>query len=300
MKKYLFILLAAASVAIVSCKPQPKPEKEVTFEISVSDVTAQEATVSVVPSDTSKVYYYGVIQSAYAAEYESMDALADSVMFYLKEEIDYYADYGYVIPFSYYLDKGNASYEFSGLTAETSYTAFAFVADTVNVKHVGKVAVKAFTTEEVPNVNLSFELAQSDTAIWFLPNNDEITYLPLIVDKDSLNGYTLFEYYVAYWEYMEMLASMYEMTLDDLAMNGPIYALYEGLEAGHQYYFVARAYTAGTWNSQYFETLFDVVAPNSASAKASKKFDINKKIRMKKAKKVEPMKGEFKTAKMAK
>lgn len=150
MKKYLFIMLAAASVAIVSCKPQPKPEKEVTFEISVSDVTAQEATVSVVPSDTSKLYYYSVIPSESAATFESMEAMADTIMLYMKKQIDMYAAYGYVMYFNELTDKGNASYTFDELSAQTSYTAFAFVADTVNLVHVGKVAVKAFTTAEVP------------------------------------------------------------------------------------------------------------------------------------------------------
>ena len=152
MKKYLFIMLAAASVAIVSCKPQPKPEKEVTFEISVSDVTAQEATVSVVPSDTSKLYYYAVIPSESAATFESMEAMADTIMLYLKKQIDMYAAYGYTRYFNELMDKGNASYTFDELSAQTSYTAFAFVADTVNLVHVGKVAVKAFTTAEVPQV----------------------------------------------------------------------------------------------------------------------------------------------------
>ena len=220
MKKYLFIMLAAASVAIVSCKPQPKPEKEVTFEISVSDVTAQEATVSVVPSDTSKLYYYAVIPSESAATFESMEAMADTIMLYLKKQIDMYAAYGYTRYFNELMDKGNASYTFDELSAQTSYTAFAFVADTVNLVHVGKVAVKAFTTAEVPQVSLMFEAARTDSAIWFLPNNDEITYLPVYVDADSLNGYTVPEFYQAYWEYIEATYGMY-YTLDDFVSARP-------------------------------------------------------------------------------
>lgn len=298
MKKYLFIMLAAASVAIVSCKPQPKPEKEVTFEISVSDVTAQEATVSVVPSDTSKLYYYAVIPSESAATFESMEAMADTIMLYLKKQIDMYAAYGYTRYFNELMDKGNASYTFDALSAQTSYTAFAFVADTVNLVHVGKVAVKAFTTAEVPQVNLMFEAANTDTAIWFLPNNDEITYLPVYVDADSLNGYTVPEFYQAYWEYIEAMYGMY-YTLDDLASEGPVYILYEELEAGHNYIFAARAYTASTWNSSLFQTQFTATVPNSAPAKINK-MDFSKQLRMKKAKKYQPMNRDFKAAKIAK
>ncbi len=298
MKKYLFIMLAAASVAIVSCKPQPKPEKEVTFEISVSDVTAQEATVSVVPSDTSKLYYYAVIPSESAATFESMEAMADTIMLYLKKQIDMYAAYGYTKYFNEIMDKGNASYTFDALSAQTSYTAFAFVADTVNLVHVGKVAVKAFTTAEVPQVNLMFEVANTDTAVWFLPNNDEITYLPVPVDADSLNGYTVPEFYQAYWEYIEATYGMY-YTLDDFVSEGPVYILYDKLEAGHNYIFAARAYTAGTWNSSLCQVQFTATVPNSAPAKINK-MDFSKQLRMKKAKKYQPMNRDFKAAKIAK
>ena len=298
MKKYLFIMLAAASVAIVSCKPQPKPEKEVTFEISVSDVTAQEATVSVVPSDTSKLYYYAVIPSESAATFESMEAMADTIMLYLKKQIDMYAAYGYTKYFNELMDKGNASYTFDELSAQTSYTAFAFVADTVNLVHVGKVAVKAFTTAEVPQVNLMFEAARTDSAIWFLPNNDEITYLPVYVDADSLNGYTVPEFYQAYWEYIEATYGMY-YTLDDFVSEGSVYILYDKLEAGHNYIFAARAYTAGTWNSSLFQVQFTATVPNSAPAKINK-MDFSKQLRMKKAQKYQPMNRDFKAAKIAK
>lgn len=298
MKKYLFIMLAAASVAIVSCKPQPKPEKEVTFEISVSDVTAQEATVSVVPSDTSKLYYYSVIPSESAATFESMEAMADTIMLYLKKQIDMYAAYGYTRYFNELMDKGNASYTFDALSAQTSYTAFAFVADTVNLVHVGKVAVKAFTTAEVPQVNLTFEAARTDSAIWFLPSNDEITYLPVYVDADSLNGYTVPEFYQAYWEYIEAMYGMY-YTLDDLVSEGSVYILYDELEAGHNYIFAARAYTAGTWNSSLFQVQFTATVPNNAPAKINK-MDFSKQLRMKKAQKYQPMNRDFKAAKIAK
>ncbi len=272
MKKYLFIMLAAASVAIVSCKPQPKPEKEVTFEISVSDVTAQEATVSVVPSDTSKLYYYAVIPSESAATFESMEAMADTIMLYMKKQIDMYAAYGYTKYFNEIMDKGNASYTFDALSAQTSYTAFAFVADT--------------------------EVANTDTAVWFLPNNDEITYLPVPVDADSLNGYTVPEFYQAYWEYIEATYGMY-YTLDDFVAEGSVYITYDMLEAGHTYIFAARAYTAGTWNSSLCQVQFSATVPNNAPAKIDK-MAFSKQMRMKKAKKYQPMNRDFKAAKIAK
>ena len=75
MKKYLFIMLAAASVAIVSCKPQPKPEKEVTYQIEVSDITSSSAIAKVTPSDASALYYYDLVSVEYYESFSSDQAL---------------------------------------------------------------------------------------------------------------------------------------------------------------------------------------------------------------------------------
>ena len=128
--------------------------------------------------------------------------------------------------------------------------------------------------------------------------NDEITYLPVYVDADSLNGYTVPEFYQAYWEYIEATYGMY-YTLDDLVSEGPVYILYDELEAGHNYIFAARAYTASTWNSSLFQAQFTATVPNSAPAKIDK-MAFSKQLRMKKAQKYQPMNRDFKAAKIAK
>ena len=63
---------------------------------------------------------------------------------------------------------------------------------------------------------------------------------------------------------------MYGMTLDDLVAYGPVYITYDMLEAGHNYIFAARAYTAGTWNSSLCQVQFTATVPNSAPAKINK------------------------------
>ena len=299
MKKYLLII-AAVALAFTACKQGPKPAKEVTFEITASDITEQTALIKVVPSDAKAYYYFDIVDAAYMEEFESDSAMVQDFIDYYVEMLEEYNEY-YGTDYSFFeefISQGEDELEYEGLNASTQYYAFAAVVDSASNKVKGKVFKVPFSTKEVTNVNLMFESALSDTAIWFLPNKDDIEYLPFYIDADSLNGYSISEYYEAYWEYMESVYAMYGYTLSDVAMAGPVYIPFTELEVGHSYIFAAKAYTAGVWNSQLFQTQFSYTAPNDAPA--VKKGDINKAMRLKKAKKVSPMKGEFKAGKLAK
>ena len=297
MKKYLLII-AVVAAAFTACKPKPAPEKELTFQISVTDITATEASVNVIPSDTNAYYYYDVIQVATYDELGSDEAVYADLKEYWDEVIAYYKEMGTTLTIKDFLSKGEDGWDYSGLTAGTQYYAFAFAVDSTYALK-GKITKVNFATEEVQNVNLLFEPAMSDTAVWFLPNNENITYLPFYVDADSLNGYTVAEYYDLYWEYMEQVYAMYGYTLEDFAMYGPVYVKFSELEAGHNYKFAAKAYTSGVWNSDLCVVNFS--APAAASAPAQiKKGDYAKKASMKKAKKVQVASKDFKAEKMAK
>ena len=295
MKKYLLII-AVVAFAFAACKPKPVPEKEVTFQITVTDIAASTASVKVIPSDSNALYYYDVISVEYYEELKSEEALATELKEYWEEVIAYYKEQGETITIEDFLSKGNDGWDYTGLTPNTQYYAYAFCLDSTYALK-GKISKVAFATEEVQNVNLLFEPAMSDTAIWFLPNNDDVDYLPFVVDADSLNGYSVAEYYDLYAEYLQ--AGYGEYFEYYCLMYGPVYVKFNELEAGHSYYFAAKAYTDGVWNSDLFQTQFSVPSVPNAPAKINKG-GFNKQARMKKAKKVEPVKGDFKNAKMAK
>ena len=310
MKKILMIT-AVLALAFTACKPKPGPEPEptpveTTFQITVSDITASEASVAVTPSVDTVFYYFDIMSASYASQFASMEAMADTMVAYLVEEVEYYAangygQYGYPTTLEEVCSKGADDYDFEGLDASTDYIAFAFVVDVKNQDATGKVATKSFTTQEVQNVNLLFELAQTDTAIWFLPNDEDLEYLPFIVDADSLNGYTIAEYYDLYAEYLQYTYGEYFEYY--CLMYGPIYISYDDLEAGHNYLFAARAYTAGVWNSELVTIQFAGPAdtPKNAPAKVVKKGQFNKQMKMKNAKKVQKVNAaDFNRARQAK
>ena len=295
MKKYLLII-AVVAFAFAACKPQPKPEKEVTFQISVTDITASTASVNVIPSDTNVMYYYDVMTVAYYDELGSDEAVYADLKEYWDEVIAYYKEMGETLTLEEFMSKGEDGWNYSGLTSNTQFYAFAFAVDSTYALK-GKITKVNFATEEVQNVNLLFEPALTDTAIWFLPNNEDIDYFPFVLDVDSLNGYTLAEYYDLYAEYIE---SMYGAYFEYFLMSGPVYVSYDGLEAGHNYYFAAKAYTDGIWNSDLFQTQFAGPAAATAAPAKIEKGGFNQQARMKKAKKIQKVNSDFKAEKMAK
>ena len=105
MKKYLLIMLAVASVAFTACNQKPK-EKEVTFQISVTDVTATNASVNVIPSDTNALYYYDVFTVEYFNELGSDEAVYADLKEYWEEVIAYYKELGYTYTLADFMSKG--------------------------------------------------------------------------------------------------------------------------------------------------------------------------------------------------
>jgi hypothetical protein len=305
MKKYLMIFAAVSALFMTACKPQPQPEKEVTFEITISDLTASEANMAVKPSDNNVFYYFDILASSYMSEYESQEALAADYIEYLIDLADYYTEAGEPTDWIEFLSQGEDSWKFEGLTAETEYIGIAFAIDTAKKELKGKVATKSFTTAEVQKTVLTFQIAMSDTAVWFLPNKQDITYLSLYSEPDSITayGYTPEDYFHAYMEYMAEMYAYYGYTLDDMVMYGDIYIpVQDGeevyLEQGHNYLFMAQAYTSGVYNSDFFSAPFTAPVPSNAAANTSKG-QFNKQMRLKKAKKIENINKDAR-AKMAK
>ncbi len=286
MKKYLFIMLAAASVAIVSCKPQPKPEKEVTYQIEVSDITSSSAIAKVTPSDASALYYYDLVSVEYYESFSSDQALVVDFVAYFNSVIKEAAEEGYSLTVDSFLTAGPDEYPFEGLAPETDYYIVAFQLDSTRTALKGKLTKFPFTTLEVQPVTLMFEPAMGDTAISFIPNSDEIAYLPALIDADTLatTGYTAEQYFDAYATYLQQTYGSYFEYF--CLMEGSAYIAFSNLEAGHNYKFMAKAYEAGVFNSDLAIVNFTVpTVPNAPALKV--KGQMNLQYKLKKAKKME-------------
>jgi len=153
MKKYLYLaIVALVSAAVVSCgkdKNEPEEDQNATLKIEVSEVGVTTATVGVTASDENAYFYYSVAAVEDLEGYADAD-LADELISTIDYYVDLYNQYGYDVTFLDFLSQGSAENDFTGLTAETDFKAFAFVIDPEAKALVGNVAYKEFTTEPVP------------------------------------------------------------------------------------------------------------------------------------------------------
>lgn len=266
MKKYLLIITAAV-LAFSACGKKEEPKKDATFQITVSDVAYDEATIKVVPSDTNTLYYFSVMEQSVFDEYTSEAELVAAHVSYWKRMIDAYAQYGYDLSLLDFLSKGNDEYTWDDLTANTVYYAYAFALDTAKQELVGKVQKVQFQTSEVPFVDFSISVATTDTAVWFTPNSDDIDYIATYADVDSMGGYDNATYFEAYVQYLESYLAQYDYTLSDATYYGKIYLGYDKLEASHNYVLLAKAYTAGEFNSNLVVASFSGTPANAAPAR---------------------------------
>lgn len=126
----------------------PKTRKaDVSFTITVEDITTSGAKVTVTPSDENAVYYFDCFTAAdaasmsdaqiYTALYENWEATAEYYEMDLEE----------LLP--YILSEGEDDYTFSTLKGGTEYTVVAFLVDEAGNLD-GAVTRFNFTTEAIP------------------------------------------------------------------------------------------------------------------------------------------------------
>lgn len=198
MKKLFNLLLMGAMVALVACdpvNPNPTPTPTATtFEITVSDITASTANVSVKPSNDTVYYYTDLLEEDDLQEYASIEAFADSLLDYLPTYVEWYnANYGPYygeITIEDMLLKGLDEYTYEELEQSTKHYVFAFQVDLTEMKRVGDITTKEFTTPELKKSEniISFNHNEGDTIINITTTNED-EYFIFYIQKDTLNAY---------------------------------------------------------------------------------------------------------------
>lgn len=217
MKKLFNLLLMGTMVALVACdpvNPNPTPTPTATtFEITVSDITATTANVSVKPSNDTVYYFTDLLEEDDLQEYASIEAYADSLLDYIPAYVEWYnANYGPYygkITIEDMFIKGLDEYDYEELEPSTKHYVFAFQVDLNEMKRVGDVTTKEFTTPELKKSEniISFNHNEGDTIINITTTNED-DYFFVYIAKDTLNKYfdspeecfeSSLEYYVDYY-----------------------------------------------------------------------------------------------------
>ncbi len=145
--------MAVAVLAFVACTPQNQPDvnhsdpnqpQEVQFDIHADSITPTSAIIRIVPSDTAATYYWNVfVAESVAGKPE------DSLRLEMEKDfIEWWKTSiasGYAIPYSRLLSKGNTSYRYTDLAANTDYVVLS-VAMNDSARASGPVAKQYFKT----------------------------------------------------------------------------------------------------------------------------------------------------------
>lgn len=230
------------------------------FNINVSEITSSSTavTVTVTPADTSALYYIDVISQDEYDSYESEDSLVASCVSRLTLLTSYFNTIDNKSQTIYdFLFKGTAQRHFANLSASTSYYAISFQLDSATQTLVGSITKTPFQTPVKRHVELSFTTQLIDTLLWFNPNSENTKYLAVVADVDSLYGFSIPDYFEAYWSYYEdRYLSFPPVMRNILTTEGA--GNTSGIKENHEYVFVARAYSDGFYCSDLFIMHFTV------------------------------------------
>ena len=203
-KKLFAVLFSAFALLMVGCELPNNGEgdgegvSDVTFEISVSDITSTGATVSVVPSDLTTLYYFDrVAKSAYDSFKGNNIAFMEAMVENLREFCE---EGGTSLASS--LSVGEDSHDFSGeLVPSTDYYIFAFAVDS-KLNPCSNLSLKAFSTPEVQSSTNTFKVSVNGGEITVTPSNNDPYFWDLVPTEtyQSMSEAELMTELIAYYQ----------------------------------------------------------------------------------------------------
>lgn len=159
----------------------------VAFQVTVTDITMTEATVSVVPSKDVP-YYYDYVEAVVMTEYETEDAFAAAYVDFLKQT------YGKKL--SDRLFVGDDAYTFTaedGLTSGTDYYTFAVAINMEDTTYMRSIRMVPFRTLSQPlKENFTFDYRYDTLAnkVTLVPSlSDEPYYWAMLMDYEVAEKY---------------------------------------------------------------------------------------------------------------
>lgn len=275
MKKVLYVMALVAAVVLTSCGGNKPEEKKKAIQIAVEVANGVEAKITFTPDSLDKTYYAGVFEKAEFNGATDNAVIADSVIAWIKADLDYYAQYSQLfgeVSFADYLVKGVQTIN-DNMNEETEYYVVAFYANEAAVAVIGDVYVETFTTGKVPQSENKISLAYDETQkVLNITTTNADPYYVLVLDEEYYNeyvaeGYSDKDILAEDLEYQVMWANMYgyDVTAEDFLFSGSqAYDFFEDyggeLESG-EYYGMAGGYRSGSINTDVAKIKFTFEAP---------------------------------------
>ena len=184
-----------------------------TFEVNVTNISSNSATISVVPSN-SDTYYFDLVEKEVYTQFTDGQEFAAAYIAYLKE---YYESYGYTV--AELLSSGEDSWTYEGdLDPSTNYVAFA-----VGVSTEGSVTTNIATNEfttlgSSSSSQNTFSIAVSgvtsnSATVSVNPSNSDTYYFD-VIEKSTVDQYGNWEALAT--DLVKYLKEMYESYDDNI------------------------------------------------------------------------------------
>lgn len=235
-------------------------DNDVTFDITISDVTSSGATVNVVPSDKTVLYYFDKIAKSTYATYKNEDDFKKEMI----ENLRSYVSTSGGALFSA-LSVGEAEHIYSNeLTPDTDYYIFAFTID-AKLNPTSKLALKEFTTEAVKMSSNTFQVMVSGGTITVTPSNND-TYFWSVEPSgiyDNQSDEFIMNDLIAYYDgegYLEYYLAQGVSSFDysTLLSVGESYTVYVfGYEGTPTTALTEHTFTYGSGSSDYITTTLE-------------------------------------------
>ena len=234
MRKFYWMMAAlmVAAVSFVACdnknpeqdKPTPPTPTELTFEVSVADVTRTSAFINVTPSDL-EADYFTVIYNAFSVEQCATDA---ELVAKIYAEIGAFAethDQTFAEYMAEHVKRGKLeNHEVGGLTQATNYYLLVFGVDNAN-DYAASTAVKMakFKTAEPQQSACTFDIKASvyltNAAVTVTPSDKSQVWHLINMSVDDYNAYTAADGEYG-WSNEELFQNTLNTELETLAGQG--------------------------------------------------------------------------------
>lgn len=235
---------------------QITPAAGTNFTISVSEITATGASVSITPAEENQTYLATVLEKSVIEGFEDDAALVAEVKSEMDDLIEYYTQYGYTVSYADFCYTGADVMPVSSLDPETEYAVIAYGIDTETAAATTAVEAAYFTTTEAAQSENVLTLTYEDGKLYVkTTTNDPWIYIPETLasyneyqddfTQESVNAemddwaYTL-DYYG--------VTDVFTFTGDQTIDLNEVYSTYfssAGLVAGTEYMVLASGYADG-------------------------------------------------------
>ena len=159
-----------------------------TFEITVEDITASGAAITVTPSVVGATFYWSVATAEEIEGASDEDIVKNVIVTEIEDAIEYYAQYGYELTIADILLNKEDSWTYTTLLANTNYVVVAAYLDAEgNLQE--SVVKQSFTTLEAELIDLTFAISQNEAGITITPSDNENAWDYLIVSKAVFDAY---------------------------------------------------------------------------------------------------------------